>query len=256
AGTLDPAALDEALTQVPGPHLVAATAGTTDAGLIDPLPEIADRCAAHGARLHVDAAYGAGLLFSDRHRARLTGLEAADTVALDLHKLGWQPIPAGLLTVTDADDLAALHHRADYLNPDDDTDAGLPDLLGRSPRTSRRPDVLKTAVTLKTLGRAGLGALVDAVCSLAREFAGLVEAHPGFELHAPPTISTVLFRPAGASDDAVAAVRRALLTTGRAVLGRARADGRLWLKATLLNPHTRPDDLAALLTLVEGHVPR
>ncbi|MFF6864190.1 MULTISPECIES: pyridoxal phosphate-dependent decarboxylase family protein [Streptomyces] len=256
AGTLDPAALDEALTQVPGPHLVAATAGTTDAGLIDPLPEIAGRCTAHAARLHVDAAYGAGLLFSDRHRPRLAGLEGADTVSLDLHKLGWQPIPAGLLTVSDTDDLAALHHRADYLNADDDTDAGLPDLLHRSPRTSRRPDVLKAAVTLKTLGRGGLGALVDAVCSLAHAFAGLVDAHPGFELHAPPAISTVLFRPAGATDDAVAAVRRALLGTGRAVLGRARADGRLWLKATLLNPRTGPDDLAALLTLVEGHTPR
>ncbi|WP_369178290.1 pyridoxal phosphate-dependent decarboxylase family protein [Streptomyces mutabilis] len=260
AGTLDPAALDEALTQVPGPHLVIATAGTTDAGLIDPLPEIADRCAAHGARLHIDAAYGGGLLFSDRHRHRLAGLEAADTVALDLHKLGWQPIAAGLLTVTDPDDLAALHHHADYLNADDDTDAGLPDLLGRSPRTSRRPDILKIAVTLKTLGRAGLGALVDEVCAHAERFAALVDTHPAFELHAPPTISTVLFRPAHATDTTVAAVRRTLLTTGTAVLGRARADDRLWLKATLLNPHTRPGDLAALLTHVEnsleGHTPR
>ncbi|MFE0799165.1 pyridoxal phosphate-dependent decarboxylase family protein [Streptomyces sp. NPDC058812] len=263
AGALDPAALDEALTQVPGPHLVVATAGTTDAGLIDPLPEIADRCAAHGARLHVDAAYGGGLLFSDRHRPKLAGLDAAHTVALDLHKLGWQPIAAGLLTVAHTADLAALHHRADYLNADDDTDAGLPDLLGRSPRTSRRPDILKTAVTLKTLGRSGLGALVDGVCLLAERFAALVHDHPGFELHAPPTISTVLFRPAHATDEAVAAVRRALLATGGAVLGRARADGRLWLKATLLNPHTRPDDLAALLTLVtlvenppEGPAPR
>ncbi|MEV5812987.1 pyridoxal phosphate-dependent decarboxylase family protein [Streptomyces mutabilis] len=260
AGTLDPAALDEALTQVPGPHLVIATAGTTDAGLIDPLPEIADRCVAHGARLHIDAAYGGGLLFSDRHRHRLAGLEAADTVALDLHKLGWQPIAAGLLTVTDPDDLAALHHHADYLNADDDTDAGLPDLLGRSPRTSRRPDILKIAVTLKTLGRAGLGALVDEVCAHAERFAALVDTHPAFELHAPPTISTVLFRPAHATDTTVAAVRRTLLTTGTAVLGRARADDRLWLKATLLNPHARPGDLAALLTHVEnsleGHTPR
>ncbi|MGW7282918.1 pyridoxal phosphate-dependent decarboxylase family protein [Streptomyces sp. NPDC054844] len=250
AGTLDPAALDEALTQIPGPHLVVATAGTTDAGLIDPLPEIADRCATHAARLHVDAAYGGGLLLSDRHRPKLAGLDAAHTIALDLHKLGWQPIAAGLLTVADATDLTALHHRAHYLNADDDTDAGLPDLLGRSPRTSRRPDILKIAVTLKTLGRSGLGALVDDVCLLAERFAALVHDHPGFELHAPPTISTVLFRPAHATDEAVAAVRRTLLTTGGAVLGRARADGRLWLKATLLNPHTRPDDLATLLTLV------
>ncbi|MEV5463854.1 aspartate aminotransferase family protein, partial [Streptomyces cellulosae] len=126
----------------------------------------------------------------------------------------------------------------------------LPDLLGRSLRTTRRPDVLKLAVTLKTLGRDGLATLVEQVCARAREFAALVQDHPGFDLHAPPAISTVLFRPAGATDTTVAAVRRALLTDGRAVLGRARLDGRLWLKATLLNPTTGPDDLAALLHLV------
>ncbi|GAB2739407.1 pyridoxal phosphate-dependent decarboxylase family protein [Streptomyces bullii] len=252
AGVLDPAVLDEALTHLEGPLLVAATAGTTDAGLIDPLPDIAARCAVHGARLHIDAAYGAGLLFSDRHRARLTGLDAADTVTLDLHKLGWQPVAAGLLAVRDPGDLAALRQRADYLNADDDTEAGLPDLLGRSLRTSRRPDILKIAVTLKTLGRTGLGQLVDRVCALAHEFADLVGNHPRLDLHDRPTLSTVLFRPTGASDDTVAAVRRRLLTEGRAVLGRARLDGRLWLKATLLNPATSPADLAALLTLVEA----
>ncbi|MDT0389596.1 pyridoxal phosphate-dependent decarboxylase family protein [Streptomyces dubilierae] len=262
-GRLDPAALAETLTRLTGPVLVAATAGTTDAGLIDPLPEIAAHCAAHGARLHIDAAYGGGLLFSTRHRGLLDGLDAAGTVTLDLHKLGWQPVAAGLLAVRDAHDLTALRHRADYLNATDDTDAGLPDLLGRSLRTTRRPDVLKLAVTLKTLGRAGLGTLVDQVCAHARAFAALIHDHPGFELHAPPVISTVLFRPADTPDTTVAAVRRALLTDGRAVLGRARLDGRLWLKATLLNPATGPDDLAALLrlvaesraTLVEGQTP-
>ncbi len=256
-GTLDPTALTHTLTTLPGrPLLVAATAGTTDAGLIDPLPAIAALCRTHGARLHIDAAYGGGLLFSDRHRPLLTGLDTAHTVTLDLHKLGWQPVAAGLLAARDAHDLTALHHQADYLNADDDTEAGLPDLLGRSLRTTRRPDALKIAVTLKTLGRTGLGALVDQVCSHAHAFADLVTAHPGLELHAPPTISTVLFRPTGATDQAVAEIRRRLLTHGRAVLGRARLDGRLWLKATLLNPHTRPHDLAALLDLVEGNTPR
>lgn len=261
AGTLDPAALDDALTHLQGPLLVAATAGTTDAGLIDPLPEIADLCEAHGTRLHIDAAYGGGLLFSDRHRHRLNGLTRAHTITLDLHKLGWQPVAAGLLAVRDTTDLAALTQRADYLNADDDTDAGLPDLLGRSLRTTRRPDILKTAVTLKTLGRTGLGALVDRVCALAHQFAATVEAHPGFELYDRPTLSTVLFRPTGATDTTVADIRRRLLHDGRAVLGRALLDGRLWLKTTLLNPHTRPDDLTALLKLVdlarlaEGHTP-
>ncbi|MGW3419952.1 pyridoxal phosphate-dependent decarboxylase family protein [Streptomyces phaeochromogenes] len=256
AGTMDPAALGEALTALPGPLLVAATAGTTDAGLIDPLPDIATLCETHGARLHIDAAYGGGLLFSDRHRPKLDGLNRAHTVTLDLHKLGWQPIAAGLLAVRDRHDLAPLGHHADYLNADDDTEAGLPDLLGRSLRTTRRPDILKIAVTLKTLGRTGLGDLVDQVCARATEFAELIHRHPHFELHDRPTISTVLFRPTDATDDTVAAVRRTLLTEGRAVLGRARLDNRLWLKATLLNPHTGADDLTALLKLVEGHTPR
>lgn len=254
-GILDPAALGEALARLtgPGPVVVAATAGTTDAGLIDPLPEIAAQCAAHGARLHVDAAYGGGLLFSARHRGKLAGIRAAHTVTLDLHKIGWQPVAAGLLAVRDGKDLDVLHHRADYLNADDDTEAGLPDLLGRSLRTTRRPDALKIAVTLKTLGRTGLAELVDQVCDLARQFADRVEERPRFELHARPVISTVLFRPVGAD---VAAVRRTLLEQGTAVLGRARTgDGRLWLKATLLNPHTRPADLDRLLDLVEGTTP-
>ncbi|MEW1775780.1 aminotransferase class V-fold PLP-dependent enzyme [Streptomyces sp. NPDC086777] len=255
-GTLDPAALHAALTHLPRPLLVAATAGTTDAGLIDPLPEIAGLCAAHGARLHVDAAYGGGLAFSDRHRDKLAGLERAHTVTLDLHKLGWQPVAAGLLAVARPGELGVLHHHADYLNADDDTEAGYPDLLGRSLRTTRRPDVLKIAVTLKTLGRTGLGALVDQVCARARDLAALVREHPGFELYDRPNISTVLFRPTGATDDDVADVRRRLLHDGRAVLGRARFDGRLWLKATLLNPHTRPDELALLLKLVEGSTPQ
>ncbi|MGW0707677.1 pyridoxal phosphate-dependent decarboxylase family protein [Streptomyces sp. NPDC002643] len=256
SGTLDPAALDDALTRLHGrTALVAATAGTTDAGLIDPLPDIADLCQAHGARLHIDAAYGGALLLTDRRRPLLNGLDRAHTVTLDLHKLGWQPVAAGLLAVRDTGDLTALDHRADYLNADDDTEAGLPDLLGRSLRTTRRPDILKIAVTLKTLGRNGLGALVDHVCDLAQEFAALIHAHPGFDLHDRPTISTVLFRPTGACDDTVAAVRRQLLRDGRAVIGRATADGRLWLKVTLLNPHTRPDDLAALLKLVERAEP-
>ncbi|MBA4860040.1 aspartate aminotransferase family protein [Streptomyces sp. PSKA54] len=256
AGTLNPTALADTLTQLPGPVLVAATAGTTDAGLIDPIPEIADLCGAHGARLHIDAAYGGGLLFSDRQRAKLDGLDRAHTVTLDLHKLGWQPVAAGLLAVRDPHDLDALAHRADYLNADDDTEAGLPDLLGRSLRTTRRPDILKTAVTLRALGRTGLGALVDRVCAAAREFAQLIDAHPGFELYDTPTISTVLFRPTGSDDADLARVRRALLTDGRAVLGRAWLDGRLWFKATLLNPHTRPGDLAGLLKLVEGNTAR
>ncbi|MEU5210645.1 pyridoxal-dependent decarboxylase [Streptomyces sp. NPDC020742] len=239
-----------------GPVLLAATAGTTDAGAIDPLPALADVADRHGARLHIDAAYGGPLLFSDTHRAALDGLSRAHTVALDLHKLGWQPVAAGLLAVPDPATLAPLAHQADYLNADDDTEAGLPDLLSRSLRTTRRPDVLKIAVTLKALGRHGLGDLVDRTLAAAQTLADLIEAHPRYQLHSRPTLSTVLFRPVGADDTALAAIRRTLLIDGRAVLGRATTPTGLWLKATLLNPHTQPGDLSTLLTLVEGHTPR
>lgn len=265
AGVMVPAALDRALADATGgpPVLVVATAGTTDEGLVDPLPQLAEVAACHGAELHVDAAYGGPLLFSRRLAPRLAGLEAADSVTFDLHKLGWQPVAAGLLAVRDTTSLARLAYRADYLNADDDTEAGLPDWLGRSVRTSRRPDALKIAVTLRALGREGLGRLVEHCVDTADQFADAVDAHPLLRRRPGDVgISTVLFRPVAADalspragDDLVASVRRRLLSDGSAVLGRAvaeDADGghRLWLKATLLHPHTSVTDLAGLLARV------
>ncbi len=248
AGTLDPVDAHAALGTLRGaPALLVATAGTTESGAVDPLPALAEAAAAHHAELHIDAAYGGPLLFSDRRRHLLDGLQSATSVSLDLHKLGWQPVAAGLLAVPDSSVLRPLAHQADYLNATDDTEAGLPDLLGRSLRTTRRPDIVKIAVTLRALGSRGLGRLTDQVCDQAQRLADRVHRHPVLTLHARPTISTVLFRPHGADDAHVAAVRRTLMDRGTAVLGRSRADGRLWLKTTLLNPHTPDTALDALL---------
>ncbi len=254
-GTLDPAAVHTALAALHGPALVVATAGTTGSGAIDPLPALAETAAAHRAELHVDASYGGPLLFSPHRRTLLDGLPSATSVTLDLHKLGWQPVAAGLLAVPDTTALRPLEHRADYLNAADDTEAGLPDLLGRSLRTTRRPDILKIAVTLRALGHEGLGRLVDRVCDQAQRLADRVERHPDLTLHARPTISTVLFRPHHADDATVADVRRTLMTRGTAVLGRSHAAGRLWLKATLLNPDTPDAALDALLDHVTRATP-
>ncbi|WP_419994084.1 pyridoxal phosphate-dependent decarboxylase family protein [Streptomyces boninensis] len=262
-GILDPLSVRDALRNTRNPALVIATAGTTDTGALDPLPELAAAARIRGARLHVDAAYAGLLLLAPRLAHLLTGLAEADSVTLDFHKLGWQPVAAGLFAVRDGADLKALDHRADYLNADDDTEAGLPDLLGRSLRTTRRPDILKIAATLKALGRDGFADLIERTVANAHHLAALVDAHPDFELYDQPALTTVLFRPADADDAAVAAVRRRLLADGHAVLGRARphTGARLWLKATLLNPHAQPSDLAALLKLTaeahqEGTTPR
>ncbi|UGY95126.1 pyridoxal phosphate-dependent decarboxylase family protein [Streptomyces gobiensis] len=264
AGRMVPAALDRALTEVGGgPALVVATAGTTDEGLIDPLPELAQVAQCHGAELHVDAAYGGPLLFSEELAVRLRGIEHAVSVTYDLHKLGWQPVAAGVLAVADTAALQALSLTADYLNADDDTEAGMPDLLGRSIRTSRRPDVLKIATTLRALGRNGLGQLVEHCVATAGQFGQAVDTHPALRRRPGDIgISTVLFRPTAADplspdagDELVAAIRRELLAEGLAVLGRAWAEdgdgrSRLWLKATLLHPRTTAADLDGLLKLV------
>ncbi|MDT7724606.1 MAG: L-2,4-diaminobutyrate decarboxylase [Actinomycetota bacterium] len=262
ADKMVPAALAKVLAGLEN-AVVVGTAGTTNTGEIDPLPEIAALCREFGARLHVDAAYGGMALCSPKLRVFLEGLEAADSVALDMHKFGWQPISAGLFACRDGRGLDALTVRAEYLNADDDTEAGLPDLLGRSIRTSRRPDAFRMAVTVHALGTDGVGALIERCCETAAEVAQAIVEHPGLRLWGTPTLSTVLFRPSiadtladTAADELIAQVRRALLEAGTAIIGRAAmptgADGtdQLWLKLTLLHPHATVDDYRSLLDLI------
>ncbi|WP_035841182.1 pyridoxal phosphate-dependent decarboxylase family protein [Kitasatospora azatica] len=269
---LDAGALAEALAASrrlgETPVAVVATAGTTDTGAVDPLRRCAQLAAEYGSWLHVDAAYGGGALLSDRLAPLLDGVELADSVSLDWHKFGWQPVAAGVFLVRRAETYASLSRRAVYLNPADDEQAGYPSLLGRSLRTTRRADAFKIAVTLRTLGRAGLGRLVDRCHELALAAAELVRARPELELHGHPLLSTVLFRalprdPAARADPAAvdrhnAELRRRLLATGRAVLGRTElpspapgvTEGLVRLKLTLLNPHTTEAELARLLDQV------
>jgi L-2,4-diaminobutyrate decarboxylase len=236
------------------PMAVVATAGTTDAGAVDPVPALAAIARAHGCWLHVDAAYGGGALFSDRLSGLLHGMPEADSVALDLHKLGWQPTAAGVFLARGSHALAPLARQVAYLNTADDEEAGYTSLLGRSLRTTRRPDVLKIAVTLRGLGRRGLGELVDRCHDLARHAATGVDAHPRLQRALPVTLTSVVFRYApgdGADPDGInARIRRDLLSTGRAVVGRCELGGQVWLKLTLLNPHATTDDVEALLDLV------
>ncbi|WP_344929990.1 pyridoxal phosphate-dependent decarboxylase family protein, partial [Streptosporangium carneum] len=251
-------ALDEAAGRGELPVAVVATAGTTDTGAIDPLPACAALAREHGAWLHVDAAYGGGALLSDRLAPLVAGIELADSVSLDWHKLGWQPAAAGVFLVRRAETYASLARRAAYLNPADDERAGYPSLLGLSLRTTRRADAFKIAVTLRTLGRSGLGRLVDACHDLALAGAEAVRAHPRLELHADPVLTTFLFRymPADPerADRVNAGLRRRLLREGRAVVGRTElpgdGPGRVRLKLTLLNPHTTPEQVERLIHTV------
>ena len=241
--------LNAALAACGRPAVVVATAGTTDFGSIDPLRAVARVACRHGAWLHVDAAYGGGALLSRRLAGLLDGLAQADSIGMDLHKLGWQPVAAGVLLVRDRALLAPLQRRVAYLNAADDEAAGYLSMLGRSLRTTRRADALKLAVSLRALGRDGLGALVDACHDLARHAAATIAAHPRLELDAEPVLASVVFGHR-AGDAVNAALRRRLLREGRAVVGRTEAAGRVRLKLTLLNPHARPADVDALLAAI------
>ena len=238
---------------------VVATAGTTDAGAIDPLAACAETARAHGAWFHVDAAYAGGLLLSDQHRPLLTGLELADTVSVDLHKLGWQTIPAGLLLTRDRAALAPISRRVAYLSDVDDEAAGYPNLLGRSLRTTRRADAVKILAACRHHGRSGYTGMIESCFGQAAYVAARFEADPRFELALPPALTTVLFRYRarhGDPDRVNAATRRDLLARGLAVIGRARlpepgsGPGSLRLKLTLLRPQTTSAELDALLDLI------
>lgn len=257
---MDPKRLHEAMSRAAAagnvPMLVVATAGTTDFGSIDSLPDIVPIARAHGAMVHVDAAYGGGALFSDRLSGLLDQIEAADTVSLDLHKFGWQAVGAGVFLVREENTLAPLAVRAAYLNPKDDEEAGYTSNLGHSLLTTRRGDVFKIAVTLRALGRSTLGAMVETCCDLARYAAVRIKEDSFLELVTQPTLSTVVFRYKPSKVDPTACdwinarLRRRLLQAGTAVIGRTNLtddEGGVRLKLSILNPRMTEGDIRSLI---------
>jgi L-2,4-diaminobutyrate decarboxylase len=160
-----PASLRDSLeaTRAAGllPMAIVATAGSTDFGSVDPLAESASLAHASGAWLHVDAAYGGALLFSARHRDELKGVESADSLGIDFHKLFWQPIPCSAFLLRDAHHFDSMKLYADYLNPEPDEGEGIPNLVTTSLLTSRRFDALKLWISLQALGRSKLSAMID-----------------------------------------------------------------------------------------------
>ncbi|MFF4490790.1 lysine decarboxylase DesA [Streptomyces sp. NPDC001544] len=241
------------------PMAVVATAGTTDFGSIDPLHEIAELSAQYGAWLHVDAAYGCGLLVSRTRRALLDGIERADSVTVDYHKSFFQPVSSSALLVRDASTLRHATYHAEYLNPRRMVTERIPNQVDKSLQTTRRFDALKLWMTLRTMGADGIGELFDEVCDLAREGYGLLAADPRFDVVVEPSLSTLVFRYVPAATDpaeidrANLHARAALFASGDAVVAGTKVDGRHYLKFTLLNPETTPDDIAAVLGLIAGH---
>ncbi len=260
---MDPVALDRSLAACTAlglrPMAIVATAGTTDFGSIDPLPEMADLARAYDTWLHVDAAYGGGLLVSPRYRHRLAGIDRADSVTVDYHKTFFQPVSSSALIVRDRVLLAPVAWHADYLNPRSADRAGTsPNQVDKSLQTTRRFDALKLWLTLRMMGPDTVGEYVDAVVDLARDVYIAVSNEPDLELAARPELSTLVFRyvPGGAAleEREIAAlnneIRAALYESGQAMVAATNVDGRRFLKVTLLNPLATVDNIVGVIDLV------
>ncbi|MEN3122440.1 aspartate aminotransferase family protein [Janibacter sp. LM] len=232
---------------------IVATAGTTDLGAIDPIPGIAELAAEHDAWLHVDAAYGGGLLASHRRRDLLTGIERADSVTVDFHKTFFQPVSSSAIIVRDKATLAHVTHHADYLNP---ATAVTPNQVDKSLQTTRRFDALKLWMTLRVTGADAVGEMFDEVIDRAHEVWSVLVADDRFEVAAEPMLSTVVLRyrpprldPQDA-DSLNPRIRHALLDRGDVMVAGTTIDARAWLKLTLLNPQTTLAHLRGILEAI------
>ncbi|WP_327655482.1 lysine decarboxylase DesA [Streptomyces sp. NBC_00483] len=242
------------------PMAVVATAGTTDFGSIDPLPEIAELCAQYDTWMHVDAAYGCGLLVSNKNRDRLTGIERADSVTVDYHKSFFQPVSSSAILVRDGATLRHATYHAEYLNPRRTVAERIPNQVDKSLQTTRRFDALKLWLTLRVMGAKGIGGLFDEVCDLAYEGWQLLASDPRFDVVVEPSLSTLVYRyiPADVADPAEIDranlyARKALFASGDAVVAGTKVGDRQYLKFTLLNPETTLDDISVVLDLIAGH---
>ncbi|MFF2842621.1 pyridoxal phosphate-dependent decarboxylase family protein [Paenarthrobacter sp. NPDC057981] len=261
---MDPTALAAALAEAHDaglvPMAVVATAGTTDFGSVDPLSELAALVRAYDSWLHVDAAYGGGLLVSGRYRHLLEGIHLADSVTVDFHKTFFQPVSSSAVVVRNGSMLGHVTYYADYLNPESAAKAEIPNQVDKSIQTTRRFDALKLWLTLRIMGADAIGALFDEAIDLTGRVGSLLADDVEFELAAAPQLSTLVFRyrpfvggsqlDEDAADALTPAIRSAIFASGEAVVAGTKVAGRHYLKFTLLNAEASLKDIQEIIELI------
>ncbi|WP_442637024.1 pyridoxal phosphate-dependent decarboxylase family protein [Rossellomorea marisflavi] len=240
------------------PFALVATCGTTDFGSIDSLQASATIAKEYELWLHVDAAFGGALLLSDRHRTKVDGLQYADSITIDFHKLWYQPISCGAFMVKARESFRFIAHHAAYLNPLEDEHEGIENLVNKSVQTTRRFDALKIYLSLKVIGLRRFGEMIDHTLELAGYTAELIKNMDHFELKTQhPEINTVVFRirPLFLKEEEVNGLNRSiqqqLYQDGGGVIAKTSVEGVTCLKLTLLNPRTSKDDIHQLLSDIE-----
>ncbi len=230
-GRMLSAALARTLAPLAGrPTLVCAQAGNVNTGAFDPLAEIADLAAQHGAWLHVDGAFGLWAGASQHLRELVRGVERADSWATDAHKWLNVPYDSGLVFCAHPEaHRAALTAHADYL---EQTAGRERDPFEWVPEFSRRARGFAVWAALRHLGRGGVADLVERSCSHARRFGDRLQAAPGaatrVEILNDIVLNQVLVRfapPAGGDS-------RSADEYTREVIRRVQLDGTCWLSGT------------------------
>ena len=258
---MDPNKLDGTLSDLRARGVpivaVSAAACATPIGAFDPLTEIADVCRRHEVWLHVDAAHGGALAFSTRHRHLVDGIDQADSVVCDAHKMMFMPALCAMLFYRDrAHRTSAFHQDAPYLfdpmAPElAEYDSGIVNL-----ECTKRAAAFGLWGVWSLFGPQLFADMVDVTIDLARHFHAMLLAADDFEPLHEPQCNIVAFRylprelreaPAERVDAFQLRLRRAVIESGEFYLVQSRLDGRPVLRTTMMNPLTTEDDLRNLL---------
>jgi aromatic-L-amino-acid decarboxylase len=239
------------------PYCVVATAGATGTGAVDPLDELATLCAEEGLWLHVDGAYGAAAVLSDRSAGLLAGLGRADSIALDPHKWWFQPYEAGCVLVRDESTLVdAFSMNAEILR---ETRLGMAPLnyYDLGPQLTRSFRALKLWMSIKTFGLDAFRGAVDHGLALAEHAQGLLDRSGGWEVVTPAQLAIITFRPrvpAAEPAEIDALTRRIAIETlrdGYALVTTTEVGGRPVLRLCTTHPQTTDSDIDATIALLD-----
>lgn len=240
------------------PIAYVSTAGTTDFGSIGDLSALADCAQNNHLWFHVDAAYGGALIFSETHKHKLAGIEKADSVTVDFHKLFYQPISCGIFMVNNKMSFEYIRLHADYLNPEANEDVGILDLVYKSLQTTRRFDALKPFISLQHVGTKKLGEMIDYTINIANAINHKIAGDSQLELAQFGMLNTVLFRylpDANSKKSQINLINHQIknhfLLSGEAIIGQTKIKGETFLKFTLLNPMTQIHEVELLLERIK-----
>jgi glutamate/tyrosine decarboxylase-like PLP-dependent enzyme len=237
------------------PFLAVATSGTTGAGVLDPLPAIADVCAAESLWFHVDAAYGGGALMSRTLRSLLAGVERADSVTWDAHKWLSVPYAAGMFFTRHRDALLAAFDVASGYMPEPRD--GADDFHRVSLQWTRRSLGLKVFAALAACGVSGYEAMVDHQTAMGRSLRERLSA-AGWTLVNETPLPVVCFTHPEIAAGHVTARKLAssVVRGGRAWISPVKLAGRPpCLRACITSWQTTEDDLDALVAALGDALP-